>query len=74
MDETDQGAARTGPPDRIDHGAARIGQGRENARQFLLDNPDISGEIEKKVRANAGLIADEMLTGPDAEEDEAAAG
>jgi recombination protein RecA len=56
------------------YNSERIGQGRENARQFLLDNPDISGEIEKKVRANAGLIADEMLTGPDAEEDEAAAG
>jgi len=56
------------------YNSERIGQGRENARQFLLDNADISAEIEKKVRANAGLIADEMLTGPDAEEDEAAAG
>nr|WP_291886748.1 recombinase RecA [Maricaulis sp.] len=55
------------------YNSERIGQGRENARQFLLDNPDISDEIEKKVRANAGLIADEMLTGPDAD-DEAAAG
>ena len=55
------------------YNSERIGQGRENARQFLLDNPDISAEIEKKVRANAGLIAEEMLTGPDAD-DEAAAG
>jgi len=55
------------------YNSERIGQGRENARQFLLDNPDISNEIEKKVRANAGLIAEEMLTGPDAD-DEAAAG
>ena len=52
----------------------RIGQGRENARQFMLDNPDIAGEIEAKVRANAGLIADEMLTGPDLPEEDAAAG
>ena len=56
------------------YNSERIGQGRENARQFLLDNPDIADEIEKKVRANAGLIANEMLTGPDLEEDEAAAG
>ena len=55
------------------YNSERIGQGRENARQFLLDNPDISNEIEKKVRANAGLIAEEMLTGPDAD-DEVAAG
>ncbi|WP_203292003.1 recombinase RecA [Maricaulis parjimensis] len=56
------------------YNSERIGQGRENARQFLLTNPDVADEIEKKVRANAGLIADEMLTGPDAEDDEAAAG
>jgi hypothetical protein len=43
----------------------RIGQGRENARRFLLDNPDIAAGIEAKVRKNAGLIADEMLVGPD---------
>ncbi|WP_300543097.1 recombinase RecA [Maricaulis sp.] len=55
------------------YNSERIGQGRENARQFLLDNPDISAEIERKVRANAGLIAEEMLTGPDSGEDEAAA-
>jgi recombination protein RecA len=56
------------------YNSERIGQGRENARQFLLDNPDISHEIETKVRANAGLIAEEMLTGPDAGDEEAAAG
>jgi recombination protein RecA len=56
------------------YNSERIGQGRENARQFMLDNPDIAGEIEAKVRANAGLIADKILTGPDAVEDDAAAG
>ena len=57
------------------YNSERIGQGRENARQFLLDNPDVAGEIENKVRGNAGLIADEMLTGPDSDtDDEAAAG
>ncbi len=48
----------------------RIGQGRENARRFLIDNPDISAGIEAKVRKNAGLIADEMLVGPEGDEDQ----
>ena len=54
----------------------RIGQGRENSRKFLLDNPDIAAKIEAAVRKNAGLIAEEMLAGPgeDDEGDEAAAG
>jgi len=56
------------------YNSERIGQGRENARQFMLNNPDIAGEIEAKVRANAGLIADEMLTGPDLADEDAAAG
>jgi len=55
------------------YNSERIGQGRENARQFLLEHGDIAAEIEARVRANAGLIADEMLTGPDLVEDGAAA-
>ena len=47
----------------------RIGQGRENARKFLQENPDIAASIEEKVRANAGLIAGEMLVGPGPEDD-----
>ncbi len=39
----------------------RIGQGRENARQFLLAHPDIANAIEAAVRANAGLIAEELI-------------
>ncbi len=41
----------------------RIGQGRENAKIFLMENPDISSEIENKIKENAGLVSDEMLTG-----------
>ena len=57
----------------------RIGQGRENARKFLLEHTAISAEIETKVRKNAGLIAEEMLGGPEPDadlgpEDEEAAG
>ena len=34
----------------------RIGQGRENARQFLKEHPDIAAEIERAIRQNAGLV------------------
>ena len=37
----------------------RIGQGRENAKQFLKDNPDICAEIEKKVRIQYHLLPEE---------------
>jgi len=34
----------------------RLGQGRENAKQFLRDNPDVAGSIEQAIRQNAGLV------------------
>jgi len=46
----------------------RIGQGRENTKQFLKDNPKIANAIEKAIRANAGLIVDKMLVDPAAGE------
>jgi len=39
----------------------RIGQGRENAKQFLKDNPDTADAIEQAIRTNAGLVADAMM-------------
>ena len=50
----------------------RIGQGRDNAKQFLKDNPAMADEIERAVRANAGLIAEELLVGENEKDDEAA--
>ncbi|HJP41215.1 MAG TPA: recombinase RecA [Dehalococcoidia bacterium] len=47
----------------------RLGQGRENARQFLAENEDIASEIEAEVRRDAGLVlpeveeADKILAG-----------
>jgi len=38
-------------------GEMRIGQGRENAKQFLRDNPDVAAEIETDIRREAGLPA-----------------
>ncbi|MEL6337134.1 MAG: DNA recombination/repair protein RecA, partial [Pseudomonadota bacterium] len=40
------------------YGDQRIGQGKENARQFLKDNPDIAFQIEDKIRAAHGLDFD----------------
>ena len=37
------------------YGDVRLGQGRENAKQFLRDNPDLSDEIEGKLRAELDL-------------------
>jgi recombination protein RecA len=45
----------------------RIGQGRENAKTFLREHPDVAATIEAKIRANAGLVAAAMLEGPDDE-------
>ncbi|MFV0368050.1 MAG: recombinase RecA [Hyphomicrobiaceae bacterium] len=45
----------------------RVGQGRENAKNFLKDNPQIANEIEVAIRQNAGLIVDQMLIDPGAE-------
>lgn len=39
----------------------RLGQGRENSKQFLLDNPDVAKAIETAIRQNAGLIAEKFL-------------
>jgi recombination protein RecA len=38
----------------------RIGQGRENAKTFLKQNPDVAARIEAAVRQNSGLIADKL--------------
>ncbi len=47
----------------------RIGQGRENAKLFLKANPDIAAKIETAIRQNAGLIAERILTGEEAQAD-----
>ncbi len=39
------------------YGGEKIGQGRENAREFLKENPDLAREIENKIRAAVGVAA-----------------
>ncbi len=47
------------------HEGQRIGQGRENAKKFLTDNPEMAQVIEQAIRQNAGLVADAMMGGSD---------
>jgi recombination protein RecA len=53
------------------HDSQRIGQGRENAKTFLRNNPDIASRIELAIRQNSGLIAEKILAGEQEEEDDA---
>ncbi|HEV2560048.1 MAG TPA: recombinase RecA [Microvirga sp.] len=39
----------------------RLGQGRENSKQFLRDNPEVANKIESAIRQNAGMLADRIL-------------
>jgi recombination protein RecA len=47
----------------------RIGQGKENAKVFLKDTPQIAQAIEQKIRANAGIVSNAMMGTPEVEED-----
>jgi len=44
----------------------RIGQGRENAKQFIEKNPDLMAKIEASIRQNAGLLSQTLAVRPDA--------
>ena len=56
------------------YNSQRIGQGRENSKQFLRENPAIAAEIEAKLRENANAISETLKGAPVEEmtEDEAA--
>ena len=49
--------------------STRIGQGRDNAREFLKNNPDIAQQIERQVRGAKEAIEEELLVGPTGDED-----
>ncbi len=46
------------------YGDIRIGQGRENAKAFFAENPEIADTIEQAIRADAGLVSDAILGEP----------
>ena len=39
----------------------RIGQGRENAKTFLRDHPEVASRIEERIRAQAGMVANALM-------------
>jgi recombination protein RecA len=48
----------------------RLGQGRENAKTFLKQNPEVADKIEQSIRQNSGLIAESILAGSSEPEEE----
>jgi len=46
------------------YGEVRLGQGKENARQYLVDNPKLMDEIESKIRAKVGAAVEPSGSGP----------
>jgi recombination protein RecA len=55
------------------HDSQRIGQGRENAKQFLRDHPDMADKIEHTVREQSGVVTNAMMATPDEGEEAEAA-
>ncbi|MCU0890194.1 MAG: recombinase RecA [Sandarakinorhabdus sp.] len=51
------------------HDSIRIGQGRENAKKYLKENPEVAAKIEKIIRDNAAGISEALMVGPSAEDD-----
>ena len=44
--------------------SVRIGQGRENSKRFLLENPEMMAKLENQIRGKQEEVAEEMMTGP----------
>jgi recombination protein RecA len=51
----------------------RIGQGRENAKQFLRDHRDVAATVEARIRDQSGVVANAMMATPDETEEAAEA-
>jgi recombination protein RecA len=47
----------------------RIGQGRENAKQFMRDNPLVAQKLEAEIRKKSTAVADAMLSAPESSEE-----
>ena len=49
--------------------SVRIGQGRENAKNFLRENSELCEKLEKAIRGKTESVAEAMMSGPDADDD-----
>jgi recombination protein RecA len=47
----------------------RIGQGRENAKTYLRENPDVAARLERAIRGRTDEVAEALMTGPAADDD-----
>jgi recombination protein RecA len=47
----------------------RLGQGRENSKTYLRENPEMAAKLEQAIRDNAAGVADTMMTGPEPDDD-----
>ncbi|MEZ5842167.1 MAG: recombinase RecA [Hyphomicrobiaceae bacterium] len=54
----------------LSYDGQRIGQGRENAKAYLKENPAVAARIEKAIRQNSGLVSEAMLVEPGGSSDE----
>jgi recombination protein RecA len=57
----------------LSYDSQRIGQGRENAKQFLRDNPAIADAIEKKIRDQSAALGEALMVADTGENDADAA-
>jgi recombination protein RecA len=48
----------------------RIGQGRENSKTWLKENPELAAKLEQQIRGKTKEVAEEMMAGPDADTSE----
>jgi len=48
--------------------SVRIGQGRENSKTFLKENPEMMERLERAIRGKTDAVSEAMMTGPDAED------
>jgi len=49
--------------------SVRIGQGRENAKNYLRENPELADKLERAIRGKTDAVAETMMTGPDEGDD-----
>jgi recombination protein RecA len=50
--------------------SVRIGQGRENAKEYLKTNPEVCDKLEAAIRSRTDVVAEEMMAGPDADSED----
>jgi recombination protein RecA len=47
----------------------RIGQGRENSKSYLTENPEVAARLEAAIRGKTEEVAEVLMTGPEADDD-----